>query len=506
MKAHVLLCLGTAAGMMTAASVTAQENEPARALLEDAAEAMGGLERLQAIETVVMTGFGQRYASNGMLSADPNAPPKWQAVVDAERAFDLRNDRALSLERNSNMFPFASPAGHSWARGSRVQTGVALMDHPLPALLEALDESAQLGPVGTEDGLPVVSFKLADGAPVWIAIDPQTHLPYWTRWITGSGTLGDVTTTAYFTGYLPFDDVWLPIGLKNEIDWRDQTTLMFQVDSYRIDAELPEFPEPAPPPSAARAPGVRVTEIAAGVWDLDAVAGDPPRPQSGGAVVEFEDHLVMFEPYGSEAQTLARIDAANRLVPGKEVTAVIVSHHHDDHAGGLRAAVSRGLTIIAHARTQALFEEWASRPAVHFPDELARNPRPLDFLGVDEHLVLEDSMRRLDVYHAVGHLHMSDALIGYLPEERIIMEGDFTDDGWAFNWWAGALRANIDRYGLDPQTDVPVHGSVGSVDEKLAVTEEQVAAAQAFCADHFERGAHIFGCPVQHTTAGPIDR
>ena len=86
------------------------------------------------------------------------------------------------------------------------------------------------------------------------------------------------------------------------------------------------------------------------------------------------------------------------------------------------------------------------------------------------------------------------------------MEGDFTDDGWAFNWWAGALRATMERYGLDPRIDVPVHGSVGPVEEKLARTAAQVEAAQAFCADHSERGAHVFGCPVQHSTQGPISR
>ena len=127
---------------------------------------------------------------------------------------------------------------------------------------------------------------------------------------------------------------------------------------------------------AAGPPEVRTTKLADGVWDVRIANGG-----SGGAVIEFADHLVMFEPYGNEAETFARIDAANRLVRGKQVTATVVSHHHDDHAGGLRAAVARGLTIIAQRRTQALFEEWVSRPAVLFPDALARNPRPLKFVG-----------------------------------------------------------------------------------------------------------------------------
>lgn len=496
---RLLLAIATIASFALAGPAIGQNGDSARALLESAASAMGGLERLRGLDNLVMTGFGQRYATNGNISADPNSPPKWQSVTDAERFFDLKNGRALSRERSPNMFPFAAVRGMSWDRRSRVQTGVEVLDHPLPAVLAALDADSKLGPIEIEDGMAVVAFTLADGSPMWIAIDPQTHLPYWTRWITGTTTLGDVTHTAYFTGYLPFDGLWLPTGLMEKMDWRNQVTLMFQIDSYRLNvAQKPEFPAP-PPPRPSGPPRIRTTKVADGVWDLRVDNGG-----SGGAVVEFADHLVMFEPYGNEAQTLARIDAANALVRGKQVTAVIVGHHHEDHAGGLRAAVSRGLTIIAQRRTRELFEEWVARPAVYFPDELAKHPQPLKFMSVDEHLVLEDAKHRLDVYHAVGDFHMSDALIAYLPKERIIMEGDFTDETWAFNWWAGALRANMDLYGLDPKIDIPVHGTMGTLEEKLKRTTEQVEAAQKFCADNAARDSYPFGCPVQYSISGPI--
>src|SRR5262245_43465790 len=132
----VLVAIATAVLACTPAH--AQEAPQARALLDAAAAAMGGRERIEQLDNVVMTGFGQRYNFNGNTSADPNSPPKWQAVAQSERFFDLDNDRALVRERASNMFPFAAPFGMSWDPRERLQTGVTLLDHPLPALRAAL--------------------------------------------------------------------------------------------------------------------------------------------------------------------------------------------------------------------------------------------------------------------------------------------------------------------------------------------------------------------------------
>jgi len=482
----------------------AQGDSTARSLLLDAAEAMGGYERLRELDSFALTGFGQRYASNGALSADPKAPPKWEVVTDAERIFDLNSMRAVSRERGGNMFPFAARFGYAMNRSDQVESGSAVLDHPLPALLAALDTRTTLGAVRIEAGVAVVDFTIADGTSLSIGIDTTSHLPYWTRRITGDATLGDLTHTTWFTGYLPHEGVWLPTGIMEQIDWRDQVTLMFQVDSYRLD--LDRLPAMEPPlafgeAAAAAPPNVVVRDIAAGVWDVAVVRGDR---RDGGAVVEFDDHLVMFEPYGSEAATLARIDAANRLVPGKAVTAVIVSHHHSDHAAGVRAVVSRGITLIGHRNTQPLYEEWVSRPAVLYPDALARSPQPLKFVAVDEQLILEDSMRRLEVFHAVGHLHMADAVFAYLPAERIILEGDFTDDTWDFNWWAGALQANMDRYGIEPELDIPVHGAVQSVAQKLAGVARQVGNAREFCETSADGDRFPLGCPAQYSIDGPL--
>ena len=481
----------------------AQQSASAR-LLDEVVQAMGGRERLQRVETLVYTGFGQDAYQDGggNITAEPNVPPKWRAIADAQRSIDLKARRALLQQRRAPMFPFAAPFGLNWNRSASVQESVELLDHPLPAVLAALDPGARIGAVSVENGMPVLQFSTAEGTTVQMGVDPGTHLPAWTRRVIPHVNLGDVALTAYFSGYTPHEGVLLPFGLMNRIDWRNQVTLMFQVDSYRLNLPAGQMP-PIPAPAAAApggTPAVTVTPLAKGVWDLR--VGD----NNGGPAIEFADHLVLFEANGSAAATLARIDAANKLVPGKQATQLIVTHHHFDHTAGLRAAVSRGLSVIAHRGNEAIFREMISRQAIVFPDELARHPHPLVFTPVDERLVLEDKTQRLEIYHVLGHSHMAQAVFAYLPASRIMMEGDLGDAEWTWHWWAGAYQTNIRAYGLSPRLNVAVHGPNGglSIETTLANSQRQMEAAQKFCAQQQAAGVPVFGCPVQFDTRGML--
>lgn len=502
MGRRIIVAFAALLAFLTPAAAWAQDN--ARALLEQAAEAMGGLEKLRSLDNMVYTGFGQRayYQGGGNITGDPMAPMKWQALTDVQRTFDLQRGVAVNQERWGQEFPFAGLFGMNFDRVAARQEGERLLDHPLPALLAALDPATSLGVVTQEDGLSVVAFTIPGAAsPARIGLDPATHLPRFTRWTSPHTNLGDLTTTAWFSGYLPFEGVRLPMGLLQSLDWRGTTNLMFQVDSYRVNVaadRLPEFPEPilARPGPPAQA---QVTALAPGVWDVR-VNG------AGGPIIEFADKLVMFEAYGGEAQTLARIDAANALVPGKQVAAVIVSHHHFDHTGGLRAAISRGLEVISHRGNEGIIRDMAERPATHYPDALARNPHPLVFTPVDETLVLEDATRRLEIYRVIEHSHMPNGIFAYMPANRIMMEGDLGDEAWQLHWWASALAANIAHYGITPETNVPVHGAGPlPVAQVLANNQRQAEAAMEYCRNAEAGGRFVMGCPVQYDSRGALD-
>jgi hypothetical protein len=211
---------------------------------------------------------------------------------------------------------------------------------------------------------------------------------------------------------------------------------------------------------------------------------------------EFDDHITLYEVYASEANALAIIQAARRLVPNKPVTQVIVSHHHFDHSGGLRAAVSEGLAIISARENGAIFREMTSRPARRFPDALGRNQRPLNFIPVDERLVLKDNTNEVHVLRAINNSHMADAVIAWAPAARTISQGDMVDQNWDVVWWGNSFPETVKHYGLNVERDLAVHGDINTWEQTLANLRKQAAQAKAFCDSVAAQNLSMPGCPA----------
>ncbi|MEQ1581455.1 MAG: MBL fold metallo-hydrolase, partial [Steroidobacteraceae bacterium] len=202
---------------------------------------------------------------------------------------------------------------------------------------------------------------------------------------------------------------------------------------------------------------------------------------------------------GSEANGLAVIEKARATVPGKPLTHVIVSHHHIDHTGGLRAAVSEGLTIIANRQNEAYIREVTSRPAKLFPDALGRNPKPLKLQLVDDHLKLKDSAMEVDVYRVINNSHMADGLVAHVPRDKLLAQGDLVDENWDIVWWGNSYPDTVKHWKLDVARDLPVHGNLNTYDRALEHLRRQTANAQKLCAQVEAAQLNMQGCPVSNT-------
>jgi glyoxylase-like metal-dependent hydrolase (beta-lactamase superfamily II) len=517
-----VLFLLAIAGVVFSVNPAAQQakSSPALQLVTRAAEAMGGREKILALKRIAVEGYGQLAYQNGggNITSSPDAPQKWIDVRDYSRVVDLEQGRMRVRQRQLNAFVFAAAqnmkgiviqqgldgdlAFNINANGAATRATAAalrarrmeMLADPVVIVRAALGPKTKLGNVRTSGRLHLVDVTVTDGDTVALAIDSATSLPASVSWVGPDPNLGDVTYRAAFTGYEPVSGVLMPTGYNTTIDFRNIVLQKLYVDRHAADAPevlaAPGVVSAAPIP-VPRAPAIESTAVAKGIWFL--------RGAGNSVLFEFDDHLTLFEVYASEANAKAIIDKARSLVPAKPLTEAIVSHHHFDHTGGLRAAVAEGLTIIMQKGNEAFIREVTSRPAKRFPDALGANPRPLKFKAVDDKLTMKDGSMTIEIYRVIANSHMADGLMVYAPRDRLLVQGDLFDVNWDSYWWGSSYMDNVRHRNLEVERDVPVHGSILPLAEVQEAIAKQIKNAQALCASVDAAGLSMAGCPAKTT-------
>ena len=232
-------------------------------------------------------------------------------------------------------------------------------------------------------------------------------------------------------------------------------------------------------------------EVPANVRNFrEALSYDPILPGiwfiTGGShnsvVIELADQMVVVEAPQYDGRGGAVIDFANTLVPGKTVKTVIASHHHFDHAGGLRAAVAAGAVLVTSDVAKPFFEKAFSNPNRIAPDRLALSPKPLRIVGVSgSKTVLSDPKRPIEIYEIENSIHGQGLLMIWLPRERVLIEADaYTPPNPSAQMpmvpppEAVNLVRNIERLKLDVQAIMPLHGRGVQMSDLLAFTAGRV--------------------------------
>jgi len=534
---RILLRLTTAAalfacllsGHLDVSRVQAQ-GAAARDIVTAAAQAIGGLERVRAVRNITLRGYAQ-YAyqmGGGRISGSPDAPEKYLAANELSRVYDLQNDRFEMRERRNMLFPFLAPFGHSFALNVNVLDGVVaydrtgdtarrvarysdnplmldgvhmrrmwMLNNPVVLVRAMLDPATTLSAPREERGATVIDVTVASGSRFSAGF--VNRLPAWIRWSHPQTNLGEAVLTTTFSGWSVVEGLLLPLGYQTRLDWRNVDFFKLYVDAYEVDTQIADLAAPADVRSAPEPPSYAVqtvtsVPVARGIW----------RISNGTTVVEFSDHLVLFElGVNARGQAKAVLDHARSLVPGKPIRYLIASHNHFDHTAGIRQAVAEGITIVQRAATESVFREMAEHQAAEFPDDQARARQPLRFLAVEERHRLSDATQTLDIYWGRNNGHMADVLFAYAPAQRVLMEGDMITAAYDWQHWPDTFRDSVAYYQLDVEKISPVH-AMGQVSPNVLTLEQAetilrggTQRARQHCAAELAKGNYWPGCPIQ---------
>ncbi len=517
------------AGQAPTSAARASRPAAAVAVVDAAAEALGGANRIRAVRNITAHGYGT-YAyhfGGSSITGAVQVPTKQIAANELRRVYDLENDRFQLIERRNWLFPFLIKAGHEWLQTNilldgdiawAVENGTPrrlarweetpnwidgpvmqrmwMMNNPVVLLRALLDPETQLSAPRAEGKETVIDVTLKQGYRLSAAFGAD-RLPAWVRWAAPQTNLGQMNFTTWFSGWADINGLMLPFGLATNNNWRDTRYLSLFVDAYDIDSTIESLAAPAairnaPEPTAF--PPLTLTSelVGRGIW----------RISGGTTVVEFADHLVIYELIANVRQAKQVLDYARSLVPGKPIRYVIPSHNHFDHVRGIRQAVAEGITVITRPITAVQFAESLEGSTPEYPDDYSRNPQPLKTMLLDDHIRLQDATQTLDVYWMRNNGHMADGVFAHAPEQKVLMEADMVTAALDLQHWPDNFRDNLAYYKLQVEKISPVHqvvpgATVLTYDQAEQLLKDGTQRAREHCAAKRANGVFHPGCPIQ---------
>jgi glyoxylase-like metal-dependent hydrolase (beta-lactamase superfamily II) len=458
----VLKKIAGAAPLLAAAWMLAgpaRADEAAQAALQNASKALGA-DTLQSIE---ITGAGSDYA----LGQAPNAASPWPRFNDKsyDRVVNF-NPWATRLQRVRTQAENPPRGGGGQPIiGEQSQTQVVTVASPnalslqnelavtLPqAFLKAAAAAGDLSARQVREGgaaYTVLSFTALNKAKTSGWIDAQGEVTR-VETLIDNPVLGDTAYQAEFSDYRDFGGIRFPAHIVQQAGGYPTLDLQVAEVKTNVAADIPDAPAQ---PAAALAS----EQLGDGVYLI-----------TGGyaaVAVGFKDHIVIIEGGQNDQRSEAVIAEARRLIPGKPITALVNTHSHFDHSGGVRAYVAQGATVITHESNKAYFQKIWAYPHTLAPDELAQHPHPAKFELVKEHLTLSDGEQVVELYHLRDFGHHDGMLVAYLPKEKVLIEADgfnpppapLAQTPAVINPIQQSLAANIERLHLDVERIVPIH-------------------------------------------------
>ena len=352
---------------------------------------------------------------------------------------------------------------------------------PQMIIINALDRASRLRSLGKTDflGRPhnVISYSNEDALEIALYFDGVTNLLTKFETLGTDSFFGDVITEVTFSGYKNEGGHPIAVGRTTKVAREMVEDLRYEQLAFNTNPGDDLFKAPVEMPAMRPAPANAdpVTKLSENVYTVLA----------GGynvLFVGFKDFIFVMEAPGNDNVSRQAIEAIKKTIPGKPIKYISVTHHHDDHAGGLRRYVAEGATVIAAPGEKTFFEKVVKGQFTVDPDALMLNPQPLKIEILEGgKRVLSDGTNIVEIHDIGSGPHTEEMLVAYLPNEKIIFQGDLlnrpangdypiaNDTSAHFAKWLESKKLAVEKI-------IPVHGTVTTMDElRKAVADMQRA-------------------------------
>jgi hypothetical protein len=241
--------------------------------------------------------------------------------------------------------------------------------------------------------LAAASYRTAGDQTLTVLFDPATGLPARVRSLDYDNIWGDVTYDLVLADWQTVGGARIAMSRKYELTGR--TIMHVKLSETTVNTPIPadRLAIPAPFLAAARkpamgqvpyqwiirrqfigtyldseqpsydtqgSPGLKLEELAPGIQHV--VGGS-----HNSLIVEMKDYVIVFDAPVSDWQSTWTISAARGKYVRKPVKYLVLTHHHMDHAGGIRAYADAGATIVTGQGTAAHFRRVLAAPFTRNP-------------------------------------------------------------------------------------------------------------------------------------------
>ncbi len=421
-----------------------------RAVINAAVQAVGGAQALRGVNAVAYEAYGDVSNDIQGYAAARIGNPARDGGIRVVNRFDIAGARFYQQIQQHYDSGYDSAFATIWRAGTQYAprwvshdyTETANAPSPFAAggpfmvasrwapplilqrALQNFRSAAWVGEGQTADGpADIVEFSFDEATRFRIHVARANGLIRRVEAIAPDPISADDVSIAELSGEQTISGIVFPTHIRALR--RGATTQTLQVRGVSIN---PTFAETdfSPPEGFARvevSAQVRATQVAGRVYEVSGLAGGAYQVP----FVVMDDFVVAYEAPLGIAQTRQVIGEIRRIAGDKPIRYVVISHFHNDHAGGVGAYVEAGATVLSAAENEVVLGTYAASNRPQFQGlEGPRSDMTMQFQAVPEsgYDIVDRAGSHLRVIDFAGNTHVDHMLALFDPETGVFMGAD----------------------------------------------------------------------------------